>query len=209
MGGSQSTRRITVINDEATGVIKISDSVVQRLRGEIGSGQPAASEPAPPPPQREAPPPPPPPPPVNEAPPPPTAPPPTAPEVPPPGAPVWQRPIIQYVEEPSLSALKIRDEKEEELKKLEKYYQQRLHDMQDEHTRMAIMSGDNFNAAVKEVDSMFMKSRNPPICQGAREAVMDCYMSNKEKPLLCGEHVKSFAKCVEAARLKSLGAGGG
>jgi hypothetical protein len=33
MGANQSARKITVVNDEATGVIKISDSVVQRLKG--------------------------------------------------------------------------------------------------------------------------------------------------------------------------------
>ena len=33
MGANQSSRKITVVNDEATGVIKISDSVVQRLKG--------------------------------------------------------------------------------------------------------------------------------------------------------------------------------
>uniref|UniRef100_T1INE3 CHCH domain-containing protein n=1 Tax=Strigamia maritima TaxID=126957 RepID=T1INE3_STRMM len=43
MGGSNSTRRITVVNDESTGVIKISDSVVNRLR------EPFATMPQPPP----------------------------------------------------------------------------------------------------------------------------------------------------------------
>ena len=33
MGASQSARKITVVNDEASGVIKISDAVVQRLKG--------------------------------------------------------------------------------------------------------------------------------------------------------------------------------
>merc|ERR1711881_181833 len=35
MGAQQSSRRITVVNDEASGVIKISDSVVNRLKEEI------------------------------------------------------------------------------------------------------------------------------------------------------------------------------
>jgi len=167
MGQNQSTRKITVVNDEVSGVIKISDAVVQRLKGEITGG--AAPEPAPTPapapappsePKVEASPPPPPPveivpPPPIEAPPPvetPQPPPveavaellppppasePTAPPAPPaavtevaPPAPgpshVWQRPIIQYIEEPSLSALRVRAEKEEELKRLEDYWKDRL-----------------------------------------------------------------------------------
>ena len=39
MGASQSARTVTVVNDETTGVIHISDSVVRRLKGEI-NGEP-------------------------------------------------------------------------------------------------------------------------------------------------------------------------
>merc|ERR1719273_1536839 len=127
MGANQSTRKITVVNDEAAGVIKISDAVVQRLRGEIAGEAPPAAAPAPPPaaaaPPAPAEPAPLPPPPVVEVP----APPPSAPEAPAPAAAaeapqavpqeqalppqhIWQRPIIQYIEEPSLSALRVRTE---------------------------------------------------------------------------------------------------
>merc|ERR1712004_718338 len=167
MGANQSTRKITVVNDEAAGVIKISDAVVQRLRGEIAGEAPPAAAPPPPPAAAAAPAPadpaplpsppvvesapepapapaepeaPPPPPAVVEAP----APPPSAPEAPAPPAPaaeapqavpqeqalppqhIWQRPIIQYIEEPSLSALRVRTEKEEELLTLENYWKERL-----------------------------------------------------------------------------------
>merc|ERR1719397_1510225 len=169
MGANQSTRKITVVNDEAAGVIKISDAVVQRLRGEIAGDPPAPAAPAPAAPAPAVPEPvaaeavaPPPAPVVESAPepapapaepevvppPPPAAasapPPPPAVEVvvteapaaePPQAAPqehalppqhIWQRPIIQYIEEPSLSALRVRTEKEEELLALENYWKERL-----------------------------------------------------------------------------------
>ena len=47
MGAQQSTRRLTVINDEASGVIKITDSVVERIKSEL---QEQNSPPAPAPP---------------------------------------------------------------------------------------------------------------------------------------------------------------
>lgn len=34
MGGSQSTRKLTIPNNDPANVIKVSDSVVQRFRGE-------------------------------------------------------------------------------------------------------------------------------------------------------------------------------
>lgn len=134
MGANQSARKVTVVNDEASGVIKISDSVVQRLKGEISGDsqqqqqQQQQSAPAPEP-ERVSPPPaaavePPPPPPAQEA----------APAPAPPPAQseaviqqqVWQRPIIQYIEEPSISALRVKAEKEEEMKTQDDYWRDRL-----------------------------------------------------------------------------------
>jgi len=98
MGAQQSTRRLTVINDEAAGVIKITDSVVDRIKSELHEQQsapaaaaaPAAAPTQAPPPEPMAAPPPPPP--APEVPPP-------APGVPPP-APPFSDPIIKYVEVP-------------------------------------------------------------------------------------------------------------
>ena len=139
MGANQSARKVTVVNDEASGGIKISDSVVQRLKGEISGDsqqqQQQQSSPAPEP-EKVAPPPAapveptPPPPPVEPTPP----PPPPAPAAPAPAPPiepviqqqVWQRPIIQYIEEPSISALRVKAEKEEEMKTQDDYWRDRL-----------------------------------------------------------------------------------
>ena len=130
MGANQSARKVTVANDEASGVIKISDSVVQRLKGEISGDsqqqQQQQSSPAPEP-EKVAPPPAAP---VEPTPP----PPPPAPAAPAPAPPiepviqqqVWQRPIIQYIEEPSISALRVKAEKEEEMKTQDDYWRERL-----------------------------------------------------------------------------------
>lgn len=214
MGASQSSRKITVVNDEATGVIKISDAVVQRLKGEItGEGEkepvatPApASPPPPPPPQAE-------------------------PKVSPPKqehhqdqqqqqqqheqqqeqlqqlqqqqqqSHVWQRPIIQYIEEPSLSALKVKQEKEEEMKKLEDYWKVRLQNQQDEHTSMAALTEEEFTKSLKKVETLFAAAGTKSVCRDESEAVRNCYAENKNKSLRCRESVNNFASCVSSARL--------
>ena len=103
MGGQQSTRRLTVVNDEAAGVIKvmpsnttgfkrsrlrkvflffqISDSVVERIQTELEQGKAAAAKKAEQPPPVTEPPPPPPPPTVPSPPTPPKEPPTSPPEV--------------------------------------------------------------------------------------------------------------------------------
>jgi len=202
MGANQSSRKITVVNDEATGVIKISDSVVQRLKGEItGEGDkesapvaPASSsQPPPPPPQPE--------PTVTPAAPAPPPPPPQQREQEQHQSHVWQRPIIQYIEEPSLSALKVKQEKEEEMKKLEDYWKSRLQNQQDEHTKMAALTEDEFNKSLKKVETLFATVGTQSVCRDESEAVRGCYANNKNKSLRCRESVQSFSSCVSAARL--------
>jgi len=244
-----------VVNDEASGVIKISDAVVQRLKGEITGG--AAAEPAsapsaappppppeptppPPPPVVEVPPPvietpPPPPPPVLETPPPapvetpppppppvevpppqpevvaaPPPPPPAAPEAPPapPPSHVWQRPIIQYIEEPSLSALRVRAEKEEELKRLEEYWKDRLQKQEENHIANAKLTEEEILKSAKHVETLFTPASNREICRDSRLAVQSCYSENPSKPLLCRDKVLEFSSCVSKARLELLSPSG-
>jgi len=253
MGQNQSTRKITVVNDEVSGVIKISDAVVQRLKGEITGG--AAPEPAPTPapapappsePKVEASPPPPPPveivpPPPIEAPPPvetPQPPPveavaellppppasePTAPPAPPaavtevaPPAPgpshVWQRPIIQYIEEPSLSALRVRAEKEEELKRLEDYWKDRLQKQEENHIANAKLTEEEIIKSAKHVETLFTPASSREICsfnsRDSRLAVQSCYSENPSKPLLCRDKIKEFSSCVSKARLELISPSG-
>jgi len=235
MGANQSSRKITVVNDEATGVIKISDAVVQRLKGEIAGGEskgepaapsappPAAAEPPPPPPPEpeavtpaplppQEPTPPPPPPPAAEELPPPPPPPAAAPEPPPAEEPgqqrpccnashVWQRPIIQYIEEPSLSALKVKQDKEEELKHLEDYWRDRLQKQQDEHTSMSKLSEAEFNKSLKTVETLFAVAGTGSVCRDESEAVRGCYAQHTKQSLRCGSSVNNFVNCVASARL--------
>jgi len=256
MGQNQSTRKITVVNDEVSGVIKISDAVVQRLKGEITGGaapeQAAAPTPtpAPPPPEPkiEATPPPPPveivppppveapalvetpplpppevvalPPPVSEPlpPPPPSsepaaAAPPPAPAseaAPPAPAPshVWQRPIIQYIEEPSLSALRVRAEKEEELKRLEEYWKDRLQKQEENHIANAKLTEEEIVKSAKHVETLFTPASSREICRDSRLAVQSCYSENPSKPLLCRDIVKEFSSCVSKARLELISPSG-
>jgi len=256
MGQNQSTRKITVVNDEVSGVIKISDAVVQRLKGEITGGaapeQAAAPTPtpAPPPPEPkiEATPPPPPveivppppveapalvetpplpppevvalPPPVSEPlpPPPPSsepaaAAPPPAPAseaAPPAPAPshVWQRPIIQYIEEPSLSALRVRAEKEEELKRLEEYWKDRLQKQEENHIANAKLTEEEIVKSAKHVETLFTPASSREICRDSRLAVQSCYSENPSKPLLCRDKIKEFSSCVSKARFELISPSG-
>jgi len=250
MGANQSTRKITVVNDEAAGVIKISDAVVQRLRGEIAGDPPAPTAAAPAAPAPAAPAPTAPAPPAEAAPlPPPVvesapepAPPPAEPEVVPPPAPVappppppvevvvveapaaaeppqaapqehalppqhiWQRPIIQYIEEPSLSALRVRTEKEEELLALENYWKERLAAQEAETVHRQKLTEQEVAAAAKKVEELFRPAQQEGTkpCKELSSEVQSCYSSNPSQPLLCRDKVAEFSQCVVDWRSQAL-----
>jgi len=212
MGANQSARKVTVVNDEASGVIKISDSVVQRLKGEISGDsqqqqqQQQQSSPAPEP-EKVAPPP--------AAPVEPTPPPPpqAAPAPVPPSEPViqqqvWQRPIIQYIEEPSISALRVKAEKEEEMKTQDDYWRERLQKQEESFIANAKLTEGEIIKNAKYVETLFKPAVNKEICRESQQSVLSCYESNPGKPLLCREQVLAFTKCVSEARSGLVTPGG-
>jgi len=212
MGANQSARKVTVVNDEASGVIKISDSVVQRLKGEISGDsqqqqqQQQQSSPAPEP-EKVAPPPAAP---VEPTPPPP---PPAAPAPAPPSEPViqqqvWQRPIIQYIEEPSISALRVKAEKEEEMKTQDDYWRERLQKQEESFIANAKLTEGEIIKNAKYVETLFKPAVNKEICRESQQSVLSCYESNPGKPLLCREQVLAFTKCVSEARSGLVTPGG-
>jgi len=212
MGANQSARKVTVVNDEASGVIKISDSVVQRLKGEISGDsqqqQQQQSSPAPEP-EKVAPPPAAP---VENTPP----PPPPAPVAPAPAPPiepviqqqVWQRPIIQYIEEPSISALRVKAEKEEEMKTQDDYWRERLQKQEESFIANAKLTEGEIIKNAKYVETLFKPAVNKEICRESQQSVLSCYESNPGKPLLCREQVLAFTKCVSEARSGLVTPGG-
>ncbi|TRY71180.1 hypothetical protein TCAL_12355 [Tigriopus californicus] len=213
MGQGQSNpRKITVINDEAPGVIKISDSVVQRIKDEV-AGQKDQPGPAPAPTGNEAPTsnsePAPPPEPANSPSPPAAAqyhPPP--PQYPNGSSPTSAGPYVQYVSEPSLSALKVRAEKEEELRQVEEYWQSRLQETRNHQLKATAINEESLHNTIAAVEKLFLKGRQAPICQEPKHAVLQCYKQNPKQSLNCAQEVKSFAQCIESARLNSLNRNG-
>ena len=230
MGAQQSSRRITVVSDEASGVIKISDSVVNRLKEEIEGANNSQQKSEPLTPVHE---PSPPPPPMVEEPPPPEvpvqeAPPEVVPEVvmtPPPQPDVvitpvkqepqtvesgiyqesrLQRPIIHYVEEPSLSSLKIRAEKEKELNDLDSHWRKRMHEVEQEKTTISNLQAASIAMSVKELEDILDYKPVAPVCTSQRNLVTKCLKENKGKSLNCGDYVKEFSNCANSARLSYL-----
>merc|ERR1719436_1527385 len=115
-----------------------------------------------------------------------------------------QRPIIHYVEEPSLSSLKIRAEKEKELNDLENHWRKRMHELEQEKTTLSNLQAASIAMSVKELEGVLNYKPLAPVCSGQRNMVTKCLQENPGKPLNCGTYVKEFSNCANSARLSFL-----
>jgi len=116
----------------------------------------------------------------------------------------WQRPIIQYIEEPSLSALRVRAEKEEELGALEQYWKERLGAQEEEHVLRQRLTDTQVAAAAAKVAELFRPAAGGLPCRESSGEVEQCYSSHPSQPLLCREKVLHFSQCVVDARIGTL-----
>lgn len=129
MGSGQSARKLTISNEEEVGVIKVSNAVVQRLQGlenEIGGKDVRAAQPLYP-----------------------TPPPSGIPITPvqsglPNGVPVYHYP------EYTISALEIQQQKEEELKSQDQYWQRRLFNLERNHEQIDAIMEMEYKKAIEE-----------------------------------------------------------
>jgi len=218
--GNASTRRITVANEGGVpGVIKVSDSVIGRLKeaNEPASKQKSVPEkpvevaepvqPAPA--QIEAPPVaaieelPPPPPPVIA---PPVIAEPTPHEQPPsfPQQPQQVPNNYFFPEEAHLALLRLRQERELELKKVEDYWREKLKTVESKYVNLNKLTSEEFAKSVAEVEQLYKKETCGPICQDMEKSVIQCYQDNPKQSLVCSNIVKDFSKCVASASLTAL-----
>ena len=119
-----------------------------------------------------------------------------------------QRPVIQYIEEPSLSSLKIRAEKEKELNDLNNHWKKKMQANEQEKSTISNIQTASMALSVKELEDLIDYKPVVPICQDQRNLITQCLQQNKGQPLKCGDYVKEFSNCVNSARLSFAGRAG-
>lgn len=150
MGGSGSTRRVTVQEDDGPGMVKISENVVKRL-----VGQDEAS-------------------------------------------------VSKQAEYQPGDRMGLSRREEDDLHKIEQYYQEKIHVLEDRNNQLFEEQKHQFAEAVQEVEKKFLKTTASPICQDLQTAVLECYQNNPNQTLLCSAHVKAFNECVQQQRERIL-----
>ncbi|XP_076652055.1 coiled-coil-helix-coiled-coil-helix domain containing 3 [Halictus rubicundus] len=193
MGAGQSARRLTIDNEEEIDVIKLSNSVVQRLTQKMNepnvqSGnevrpitmtQPFANKAVPPPPPQS--------------------------EGAPSGYPVYYYPQL------TLTALEIQQQKEQELLTQDQYWQRRLENLEKHHLKINQIIDEEYKKAVEELyvdqDKKKLNIQNSvQPCLESTTKVLKCYQENSKEILKCSNLVEEFSNCVDQRRARVIAA---
>ncbi|KAF2365736.1 hypothetical protein FHG87_003511 [Trinorchestia longiramus] len=196
MGGNLSTRKITLINDEKSGIIKLSDNLAQRLKGQL---EDAEQQPPKSPKKAFIPPPPPP----------PSPPPPSADPIPPAGGAAWDEGRSDpwsglYAEEGRRALLRLQEEQNQAIAAVHQQWQQKMKQREDQWVETSKLSTAELQRTAEEVEAAFVKSSVTHVCHDCQSAVLKCYQDHPKQTLLCADAVQKFTRCVDLTRLQSV-----
>lgn len=109
-----------------------------------------------------------------------------------------------YAEEAHLMVMRLKAEKDQEIKKLSDEWRAKLDQREEEFVKTSALTEENFTASLKEVEAMFVKATCDPVCQNQQEEVMKCYQDHPHQSLRCAREVSQFAQCVDLSRLQAV-----
>lgn len=176
MGSGQSARKIT-INNEEIGVIGISESVVERLVQKVNES-PVASE-------------------VRSS----TL---TESSSHPQSGGTLVNSEFAPCQHLTMSALKMQQQKEQELRNLDNYWRQRLWNLEQTHAKLNDILNAEYKKATEEIyinakKGISVEDAVQP-CKSTSDKVLACYQQNPKQILKCSNLVDEFFNCVDQRR---------
>lgn len=178
MGSSQSTRKISVDNEEPVSVIRVSENVAKRLKTTNEADKPNATSTTTVIPQ---------------------------PEVPASNPIMNQNPYEGvYIPQPYMTSTMVRQQIEKELEKNDQYWELRVKGLQENQNKITRILELEFHKAYNEVESTFPSkiapgSSNVP-CEDFKSRIVDCFKNNANHTLNCSTVVKEFTTCISNCR---------
>ena len=90
------------------------------------------------------------------------------------------------------------------LNDLDSHWRKRLHEIEQEKATLSNLQAASIAMSVKELEDVLHYKPLAPICSEQRNMITKCLKENPGKPLNCGNYVKEFSNCANAARLSFL-----
>lgn len=184
-GMSGAPRTVTIDNDNPVGVVDISDAVVQRLKNQHLKIQDAEQKYAEPTPSSPVP----------------------SPSQIPTAIPTSPHTTTVYYGEPTITALEVRRQKEQELRNNDLYWAKRLTQLEQSLQKTNSILEKEYNAAVDDVRKRFANAapqHQLPPCKDFKEKLIACYKQYPNETLMCSQQVVEFMQCVDRHRINIL-----
>jgi len=106
--------------------------------------------------------------------------------------------------EPYSSTLEQRQKYQEEFKKAEKSWQNRIRELEYQNRQLFDAANEKLSATILEVETNHMKNSYAPVCPERHQKVVQCYKENNKLPLNCSREVHDFMECVDKVRMTAL-----
>ncbi|CAL7937346.1 unnamed protein product [Xylocopa violacea] len=115
-----------------------------------------------------------------------------------------------YYPQLTLTALKIQQQKEQELHNQNNYWQKRLENLEQKHSRINDIIDAEYKKAAEQLYSNAKKTVNiqdtiQP-CQSSSGKVLKCYQDHPKEILKCSTLVEEFSNCVDQRRARVIAA---
>lgn len=175
MGNAPSSRRVTVVNDDVVGVVQVSENVVRRLKGEPEKRGDATKT--------------------------------TAKEFVPAETKVVTQSsgFVPYSPiEPFSSTLEQRQKYQEEFKKAEISWQNRIKELEFQNRQLFEAANAKVSETLLDIETNHLKNSYAPVCPDKQQRVAQCYKENSKYPLNCSRDVNDFMECVDKVRMTVL-----
>ena len=173
MGSGNSTRRITITN-ESDNVLKLSESVVERLKDNVEKERPASSQENKQPNWSAS---------VEEE-------PQLMPQAPQQGG--------KFV---TMDTLRLRQQHQQELDLIQKHYRNKTEYLERQNRQLFDASRSKLENKLNQVDEKYISShKHEPVCVEAQRNVEFCYNENQGMSLKCSKVAKEFINCVDSVR---------
>lgn len=106
---------------------------------------------------------------------------------------------------PSLTSVRLLQEKEKELRETEKYWSKRIQNLENHHFKLSRIMEQEYDKSMKEISCQVPRKppNTPQPCVDKKELLISCYKRHPNQALLCAEEVSEFAKCVHNKRISS------
>jgi len=96
----------------------------------------------------------------------------------------------------TVSALDVRKQKEAELRANDKFWREKLRDIEARYIKAEFDAGEEFSKQLSKLSAL-VPEKGEEKCKVVSTKVAECYRAHPTETLKCSELVKQFAKCVE------------